>query len=895
MAAWGKRGRDAPIDAPELSLIGHCADVAAVFEALCALPTIGSRLSRLAGRPLTDVDIARLSCFAFWHDIGKASVGFWSRRFDAATARAIRQQAKLEISETGHTSVVATLLNNRELRARFFELLDFQTLNRWFEGRSSLTLFWAAISHHGSPLYCDPADVSCRVGIDQRFMALKGAWQPLDGYDPMDEIAAMAQAARLWFPLAFDENAPPTPQNPTFVSAFAGLVSLADWIASNPGPSFFPYGLEPEGDRMAFARPRARNVLKAMSVDASDARNALAARSLDFAAVFGFPPTPVQAAMAEPDLGPVVVLESETGSGKTEAALWRFAQLFRAGEVDSLAFLLPTRVAATALKGRIEVFLKKLFETDRPPLNCVLGVPGYTYADGEEAERLAPFETLWPDSPHDDAAHRRWASEHPKRCFAAAVMIGTIDQALLGGLRVRHAHMRGAALLRALLVVDEVHASDAYMTGLLEEVLSRHVKAGGHALLLSATLAGAARAKLVAAGQKRKRVRPGQVASKAADYTDAPYPAISDDRGVRVAPEPPAGRTIRPEVWRAIDDTIAIATRAALAARAGARVLVIRNTVNTAIVVQEALDDQCSDTPHLLFSVEATRALHHGRYAAEDRRLLDAAVEAALGKAALRPHGLVVVGTQTLEQSLDIDADLLITDIAPADVLLQRFGRLHRHRHPDRPPRPDGFEHARAFVMAPAEDLSAFLKSRSGRPSHGLGTVYKNLPSVRATLEELGERAEIAVPRDCRALVEAAVDPERLRMKCELWAGDWPKAWQDAIGNIRAQSIAADQSKLDWTSEWPDQGFPRYDEEKLKTRLGADDRLVDLPLPCTSPFGVTLTRMKLPGWMLSGLDADVLASDAPAEIIAEERGRLTFRWAGREFVYDNLGLQRAPK
>jgi CRISPR-associated endonuclease/helicase Cas3 len=227
-----------------------------------------------------------------------------------------------------------------------------------------------------------------------------------------------------------------------------------------------------------------------MRIDVDDARADLVRRDPGFEELFGFPAADFQADTAATDLGPVVVVEAETGSGKTEAALWRFAELFKLGAVDALMFALPTRTAATQIEARVRRFIEVLFPDSDLRLNTVLAVPGYVRADGEDAVGLLPgFETLWPDSEDEAAAHRRWAAENPKRFLAAAVVAGTIDQALLSGLSTRH--LRGAALLRALLVVDEVHASDVYMSTLLTGILRRHTHSGGHAVLLSATCGSA--------------------------------------------------------------------------------------------------------------------------------------------------------------------------------------------------------------------------------------------------------------------------------------------------------------------------------------------------------------------------------------------------------------------
>jgi CRISPR-associated endonuclease/helicase Cas3 len=401
--------------------------------------------------------------------------------------------------------------------------------------------------------------------------------------------------------------------------------------------------------------------------------------------------------------------------------------------------------------ARVRRFAEALFPDPDLRLNTVLAVPGYVRADGEDAIGVLPgFETLWPDSEEEAAAHRRWAAENSKRFLAAAVVAGTIDQALLSGLAVRHAHLRGAALLRALLVVDEVHASDVYMSTLLAGILRRHVRAGGHALLLSATLGGLTRERLVRAADQAL-FSPSAVGT----LRSAPYPAITDR--ARTRPALTNGRTKDVGValvpW--IDAPKAIAERAFEAARAGAQVLVVRNTVAGAIAVQTALEAMAAFDDRLLFRVGAVVAPHHGRFAREDRKLLDAAVEARFGKNAHRQGGLVLIGTQTLEQSLDIDADLMLSDLAPIDVLLQRIGRLHRHQRN----RPSGFERCQVVVVTPEpRDLTPFLSGRGRRSRQGLGTVYENLLAVEAAWRLLEARPVLSVPQDNRSLVEDGTD-----------------------------------------------------------------------------------------------------------------------------------------
>jgi len=267
---------------------------------------------------------------------------------------------------------------------------------------------------------------------------------------------------------------------------------MDDWLGSDT--AFFRYAKI--GERRAETAPAsADRAIATLGLDAGNWRARLDDPAPSFEQVFGNPPYAAQADTGADDLGTLVILESETGSGKTEAALWRFVQLFRLGEVDSLYFALPTRVAATQLYERVRAAVDRLWPKDAPLV--VRALPGYAAADGQEPKALPDFEVQWPDDPDDLTAHRRWSAESPKRFLAAPVAVGTIDQALFGALQVRHAHLRHALLARSLLVVDEVHASDAYMTALLERLLRAHLGCGGSALLLSATLGASARDRLL--------------------------------------------------------------------------------------------------------------------------------------------------------------------------------------------------------------------------------------------------------------------------------------------------------------------------------------------------------------------------------------------------------------
>jgi CRISPR-associated endonuclease/helicase Cas3 len=875
--AWGKLQMEGTRILAWLPLTHHCADVAAVIEALLTRTSLGRRLARLAGLDNLPAPLIRaLVRIAFLHDLGKCNLGFQSKSLSDA-----QRQARGPAT-AGHVREIAPLLwQDTRLQREAINAAPALTpyLTR---GMPERLLLLAAASHHGDPLKEDEL-------ANSRYREKPELWRRHRDYDPIAALAELAQALDRWFPREPGADLVFVYDAPAFVHGFAGLVSLADWIASNPADGFFPY----EGDgseRGDFARRRATTVLREMRIDVAEARADLRRRAPGFTEVFPFAPSEMQETMAAADLGPVIVVEAETGSGKTEAALWRFATLFAQGAVESLVFALPTRIAATQIAGRVDRFIKTLFPSPDHRPNTVLAVPGYVRAEGEDAKELLPhFKVLWPDSPDETAAHRRWAAENPKRYLAAAVAVGTIDQVLLSGLATRHAHLRGAALLRALLVVDEVHASDAYMATLLRGVLRRHVGAGGHAVLLSATLGGVVRADLIRAGQggRSPRVAAGALSA-------VPYPAVSDKSGARPAdtrrPADSGHREKQVKIalkpW--LDGPEEIAAAALAAARAGARVLVMRNTVAGAIAVQRAIETAAAGEDGVLFRANGVVAPHHGRFATDDRKLLDAAVEQNFGKKAEPDRGIVLVGTQTLEQSLDIDADLLLTDLAPIDVLLQRLGRLHRHR--EGRARPPSFAACHCTVMMPAErDLSVFLKPPRGISRHGLGSVYENLVSVEAAWDLLERHKVLSIPRDNRRFVEEGTDRERLGELADRLGPLWQEHWHSYTGHRIGQAQEAVHVALDWSQDWNDMTWPPDLREKVRTRLGLDDRLAKFDPPFRSPFGAGIDDLKFPAWLLRGLTID---AEDTATVIDSVPGITRFAFAGGRFSYSRLGLER---
>ena len=855
------------------------ADVGACFEALLDQPTIRQRFARTAGRDAIDATTAaRLSLLAAMHDIGKVNVGFQTKIWQDANFPAGQRRPP----RAGHTLDLPPVLSGEDdATAKWF----FDALGWWNDalawddcgGKTVCALFVAALSHHGRPLQLN--------GPLQKNPAI---WRPFGDLNPQQHVRHIGRLARAWFPAAWEPSAPPFPPTPAFQHMFLGLCNLADWIGSNT--FWFKYVDVPREDYMTTARANAKRAVEAIGLDVDEQRRRFAG-TLDFGALFPHidqPPNAIQqAAVKTPYEERLVIIESETGSGKTEAALWRFVGMYDRGLVDGLYFALPTSAAATQLHGRVTHFVKHLFPDAGAP-EPVLAIPGYLRAGDVTGRHLPYYDVEWDDQPNDATRHGRWAAESAKRYLAAQIAVGTVDQAMMAALKVKNAHMRAACLARNLLVVDEVHASDAYMRRILKALLDAHLDAGGYALLMSATLGSAARHAWLSPG------RPG--ASDAPSLNAAivaPYPAIStqaaDGEGITAVGENDREKTVRINAEALMHDLDAVAERALQAARAGAKVLIVRNTVSVAISTQQAVEKlTATGAEDLLFRCQATPTLHHGRFAPGDRRLLDQAVEERLGKDRTR-GGIVVVGTQTLEQSLDIDADLLITDLSPMDVLLQRIGRLHRHRRDDRP---SGYETPACLVLS-VDDLSPLLQPGPNRNGLGVhGKVYEDLRILEATRRLISQHPEWRIPRMNRELVERATHPEALEaITLELGDG-WRAHANQVMGGELAEGLTADNVIIrrdkSFFTDNRDVLFPSGDEEKIRTRLGDEGIEVAFdPVP-RSPFkaGGAIDSIAVPLRWLG--DASV---EGPVSPVTADGG-FTFRVADRAFRYDRLGLRQ---
>lgn len=840
----------------------HCADVAACFEELLQDPVLLNRFEQAAGvGEFSSVTKARLAVIAFLHDFAKLNTGF-QFKVDGR-----RQLCPDPPHKMGHISEAFFCFHHSEI----IEAIGLREIaNSWGE-EGFVPLLYAALSHHGRPAKAPNSG-----------SGFPDIWQPYCGYNPLEAATLINCRIHNWFPEAF-KRGKPLSASPALAHLFAGTVALADQIGSDR--EYFKFESDLDENYIERARQIARKVINARGLSRFGRPGR--AKPATFQEIWDYPnPRPLQQAVMDASLDhPLLILESETGSGKTEAAVMRFAALWRVGLVDGLYFALPTRAAAKQIHRRINTALERLFPPE-PWAKTVRAIPGYPFIGEAPGKPVGDYKVYWEDNPDEATRAARWSAESARHFLSSTSAVGTIDQVLLAGLMTKWAHLRGASLARSLLVVDEVHASDAYMTALLRSVLQGHLDLGGHALLLSATLGSVARSELCSRSARFDLLVPNEAVK-------VPYPALilAGNSLESICPIDSTGneKKVSMRIEQCLSNPKRIAELACSQAKEGAKVLVLRNTVGTAqAVFNELLNLGFSE---LSLTVEGIPTLHHSRFAVEDRELLDAAVEEALGKQREPSDGCVVIGTQTLEQSLDIDADILITDLCPIDVLLQRIGRLHRHADLFRPKL---FDAPQCIVIVPEEGLEnglsgGFLRYGLGMNING-GGVYRNLLVLEKTQLLIKEHSDWIIPKMNRMLVEQATHPQLLQQRAEVLGGQWIIQYQKNWGIGAAERQLAKSHALDRTRPFDDElAFPDLDE-KVRTRLGEDGPRVKLSKAVCGPFGKEVKTFNLPVHLFKSADSIPTKSEIEEAWAEKQENGLVLNIGNHILLYDQTGI-----
>jgi CRISPR-associated endonuclease/helicase Cas3 len=430
----------------------------------------------------------------------------------------------------------------------------------------------------------------------------------------------------------------------------SGTTVQADWIGSNT--DWFPVtGPEPSVAKYwEIARGQAQVALGKAGLLQSQPANPSPQD------LIGGNLRPMQAAVAAvvlPDGPCLALIEDATGAGKTEAALILAQRMITAGKAGGLFFALPTMATSEAMFSRMRPMLRRLFQ----------GEPSLALLHGKRAlsENFTQVRGAQGGRP-EDAACAAWIADDRRLSLLAEIGVGTIDQALMAVLPTRFNTLRMVALAGRVLIVDEAHSYDPYMEVELQALLRFHAAFGGSAIVMTATLPKAMREGYVQAFQR------GLGAVVPVELPNA-YPALSmigaHSATRAVDPHPATCRRI--DITRLPDAASALALLKTASGQ-GAACLWVRNAVDDAIAAVTALRAE---------GIEAE--LLHARFAMCDRMDIESRVLGRFGKQGAGREGRVLVATQVVESSLDLDFDLIISDLAPIGALIQRAGRLWRH------------------------------------------------------------------------------------------------------------------------------------------------------------------------------------------------------------------------
>ena len=641
--------------------------------------------------------------------------------------------------------------------------------------RQRQALYASVAGHHGQP---SDLDLGGQPGLPARERGLRATLAAVgSGLQPAAEV--IDTFGDLW-PGASLAALPSGAATTALSWWLPGLCAAADWVGSNT--LWFP----PHAGRSDLATylHRARDIAARAVREAG-----LAGSSVKPGPLFDFALRPMQAACAEvalPDGPMLAAIEDETGAGKTEAALLLAHRMMQAGKGRGLYFALPTMATSDAMFARARDVVGKM-----------LAAPTLTLAHGRAA-LSDQFDDLITSGQRgeDEPSCTDWLAESRRRALLADVGVGTVDQALLSVLPVKHQTLRHFGLSSKILIVDEVHEmGEPYIGRELERLLQMHRAAGGSAILLTATLPMALRARLLAA--------------YGGDNPGPAYPALTLAGGEARADFAPDPRPVKgPVRVERIHSAEAAVDLLGDAAAQGAACVWVRNAVDDAIAAVAALR---------MRGIEAR--LLHARFTLADRKRIEAEVLARVGKDGTGREGFALVGTQVLEASLDLDFDVMLSDIAPIAALIQRAGRLWRHmdlRSAAVRPVPAPVLHVLSPDPAEVAD-DRWLQGILGSGAH----VYA-LADVWRSARVLFAAGRIEAPQGLRGLIEAVHGDGAEDLPAPLEAADL-----QAEGEAKAASTLALHNLVDLAAGYRAAG--RGDNDvTYPTRLGAETRTLVL-------------------------------------------------------------------
>lgn len=842
---WGKAQKLSEHSGADYHLLAyHCLDVAAAGQAILNV-NAGLKSDLTVFLEITEAQLTSIFSFMLaLHDLGKFSSAFQKlylndnselyrpvdcHDYDGKNFR--HDRIGLYFWKLIQGEVLAALIGHDQLDRRAQDRI-FDTL---------MVLADCVLGHHGQPInkndvnaikmFVEPHNEQAVFEFAKDMLAIFRPELPLEKLTSKDWQRKLKQVS--WH--------------------LAGIAVIADWIGSDS--NFFHYRTEKIAlyDYWLTAQEIAEHALAA-----TDLWRPLNVQPfLSIQAHYGFPPTPLQrwAETVEIDQTPqLFILEDVTGAGKTEAALALTHRLIEAGAAEGFYFGLPTMATSNAMFSRVAAHYQQMLagrDGKKPSIVLAHGAREMNDLFREAVLASGATDSNYHDTDKTATAQcNQWLADSRKKALLAPVGVGTIDQALLAVLPRRHQSLRLLGLNRKVLIFDEVHAADEYMFELLESLLGLHFHQGGSVILLTATLAKKQRQRLVdiwltASNLPRHALQQDAfpLATKVTFNQQQPLTEYPLESRADVS------REVGVKVISSLDACVA----AVLDATArGECVVWVRNTVNDALDAYRLIRQRILLPENCL--------LFHSRFVLQDRKNIETKVLSLFGKQSSKRErqGKVLIATQVFQESLDADADLMISDICPIDDLIQRAGRLHRHTRnmnrayerniQDTRPAPILYVHAPEWDANPQTDWLS-------KDFQGSEYVYRSPGRLWLGLRELLKLGAIRMPGEARQLIESVYGdsayeqiPETLKHKeHELLGEQRSSAAKAKTGALKWQHHGYSAASADgWHEDDTDIGTRHSDIETVEVVLlkkTADNGLafwVD-----DQRFGLALSTVKL--------------------------------------------------
>ncbi|MCD1294794.1 hypothetical protein CUJ83_07250 [Methanocella sp. CWC-04] len=767
---------------PRHSLLHHMIDVGNIALSLLSTPCfkiINKKFSSATGLDETS-SMAWMAYLAAIHDIGKCEPDFQIKN----------EKLAQELMTSG-------ILFPPEYDRRFLhekrshDWIKEQLSKEGWSRRSYNTVSNSILNHHSRSNFKDPID----------YPTLKKYW---DNYKEIlnNEVKSIFK--------------PPEISSVEFIDngkaglLLSGLIVLSDWIASNVDLMRYT-DLQCSTEEYAnISRVNAKKAISYLGFDDGISWE----DKVEFCEVWpGSTFTklrPIQQECVDIikscSIPRMIIIEAPMGEGKTEAAIYTAVQIMRKNNLSGMYVALPTAATSNQMYGRVNEFLE-LHNKD------AIIKPHLVHGMSWVIDEVSPINVQYDDEFDNTIEIMNWFKPS-KRALLAPYSVGTIDQSLMSVLNVKFGFLRLFGLSNKVLIIDEVHAYDAYMSTILWLLLKWCSCLEIPVILLSATLPSDKKQELLSSfiNQGQKNLGTFQPTMG--------YPLVTYvDQNNNIIEEAVAGSSKHMNISLEkhpgfIGEYHKIASLALESSTNGGCICIILNTVKAAQKVYEALKNLKDDSVELL--------LFHSRFTADIRGVIEKKALKLFDKRSLlieshpdytvRPKRAILVATQVVEQSLDLDFDEMIVEIAPIDLILQRAGRLHRH---DRKNRPTGTI-PRLHILLPAQ----------GKPDFGASEVIYHRYTLLRTLDIIGSLDNILIPTDIRTLVEKAYSiytPDMMPSSSGITIQDLSDSYDDMRHSIDGEKgkaspyLITDPNKKEFSLALMSSAFS-FDEDDTGTR-----------------------------------------------------------------------------